>query len=314
MSINYASTYQSFIDEELAAASATQWMSAHAGQVNFIGGSDIELSTLSTTGLGNYDGSKTDGSAYPPGAVSNQWSTHTLSMDRGVKFALDRTDPSDTAFVATAENVIREFARVQLTREQDTYRINKLYKLAQAGSKAATHIVTYDEASDDALSVLTDLVQTLENDSEQTGGFVALLSSKLKNSFLAATANTFNKISFEQSIEINGVRYDHVMMLNDLPCIFVPSSRMMTEIDVQTGRTGETDGGIKPGTGSKEICMLVTSWDAPLAVSKIDSLKQFAPSENQFFDGTAIQARYLYDLFVPSNKVVTIGAVTVAGQ
>lgn len=310
MALNYAKAYQTFIDEELAAASATQWMTAQAGQVKFIGGSDIELSTLSTTGLGDYDSTQTDGSAYPAGSVSNTWTTHTLTMDRGVKFALDRTDPSDTAFVATAENVIREFARVQLTREQDIYRIHKLYALAAAADTAATHVTTMDPASDDALGKLMELLQTLENDSEQTGGFVALISSKLKNSFLQATANTYNNISFEQSLEINGVRYDHVMMVNDLPCIFVPSSRMMTAIDSRSGRGAQADGGIVAGANAKEIYMLLTSWDAPLAVSKIDSLKQFGPSENQFFDGTAIQARYLYDLFVPSNKIVTIGAVT----
>ena len=43
-----------------------------------------------------------------------------------------------------------------------------------------------------------------------------------------------------------------------------------------------------------------------------DSLKQFGPEENQLFDGTAIQARYLYDLVVPSDKVITIGALVSA--
>ena len=53
----------------------------------------------------------------------------------------------------------------------------------------------------------------------------------------------------------------------------------------------------------------MTACDAPLAVAKIDSLKQFGPEENQLFDGTAIQARYQYDLFVPGTKVNTIGAL-----
>ncbi len=308
MAIDYAKAYQSFIDEELAASSCTEWMAAQSGQVRFTGGSEIELSTLSTTGLGDYDPSKTDGSAYPSGAVSSEWSTYTLGMDRGVKFALDRTDPSDTAFVATAENVIREFARVQLTREQDIYRINKLYNAAATGAWATSHVVPLDTDSDDALETLTSLVQTLENDSEQTGGFVGLISSKLKNSFLRAVDNTFNSISFEQKVEINGITYDHVMMVNDLPCIFVPSNRMMTQIAVKSGRAAESAGGITPGSGSKEILMLVVSCHAPIAVSKIDSLKQFGPNENQLFDGTAIQARYLYDLFVPAAKVSAVGA------
>ena len=35
-----------------------------AGKVRFTGGRDIEISTLSTTGLGNYDAGKADGSAH----------------------------------------------------------------------------------------------------------------------------------------------------------------------------------------------------------------------------------------------------------
>ena len=64
--------------------------------------------------------------------------------------------------------------------------------------------------------------------------------------------------------------------------------------------------------GSKRICALVTAWDTPIAISRIDSLKQFGPEENQLFDGTAIQARYLYDLVVPKDKMVTIGALVSA--
>ena len=44
----------------------------------------------------------------------------------------------------------------------------------------------------------------------------------------------------------------------------------------------------------------------------MDSLKQFGPEENQLFDGTAIQARYLYDLVVPTSKLATIGALVAA--
>ena len=312
MALDYAHAYQTFIDEELAAASATEWMAAKGGQVRFGGGKDVEISTLTTTGLGNYDSNQTDGGAYPTGAVQSDWNTYSLAMDRGVKFALDRTDPSDTSFLVTAENVIREFARVQLTREQDTYRINKLYQIAANGEKADTHVVTMNPASDSALDKVCDLLQTLENDSERSGSFVALINSNLKTAFLKATANTYHQVSFEESVEINGVRYDHVMMVSGLPCIFVPSNRMQTALEVQSGRNGQESGGILAAADSKTIYALLVAWDAPLAVSKIDSLKQFGPAENQLFDGTAIQARYLYDLFVPAGKQTAIGALVQA--
>ena len=141
MAFDYAKAYQQFIDEELVAASATAWMIPEAGKVRFTGGRDVEISTLSTSGLGNYDATKSDGSAYPSGTVSNDWTTYTLAMDRGVKFALDRTSPNDTNFLATAENVIREFARNALVKEQDAYRVQKLYALANADTAhKGTHL------------------------------------------------------------------------------------------------------------------------------------------------------------------------------
>ena len=116
MATDYAKLYQKYIDEELEECSGTQWMTANAGQVRFCGGKDVEVNTLQTTGLGTYDSTKSDGSAYPSGTVTSAWTAQTLSMDRGVKFSLDRCNPEDPDFETSAENVIREFARMQLAK------------------------------------------------------------------------------------------------------------------------------------------------------------------------------------------------------
>lgn len=311
MALDYAKAYQQFIDEELAASSATAWMIPEAGKVRFTGGREIEISTLSTTGLGRYDASKADGSAYPSGAVTNVWKRYDLAMDRGVKFSLDRTDPNDTGFIATAENVIRAFARSALVKEQDTYRIHRLYALA-AGDDAhkSTHVLTAALTKTNAISTVTSLLQTIRDDAEEMEGYVALISHKHKTAFLESAAGTYHNLAFGCRVSINGVAYENVMMLDDLPCLFVPQSRMKTAITVQDG--DGNDGGIVPGSGAKDISCLITHCDTPLAVSRLDAIKQFSPQENQLFDGTAIQARYLYDLLVPSTRLCTIGAV-VAG-
>ncbi len=313
MAIDYAKKYQKYIDEELAACSATEWMAAGAGQVRYGEGKEVEINTLKTTGLGDYDSTKTDGTAYPNGAVTSTWTSHTLRMDRGVKFALDHSAPQDVNFPATVENVIREFAKTQLAKEQDSYRINRLYSAISGSLKyMGTHVINFNKENDDIVDKLCTLAQTLETDSERTGGFVALVASNMKNAFLRAAAGNFNNITFEQEVEINGITYSHVMMVNDLPCIFVPAGRMKTAIAVQTGREGQADGGIVAGEGAKDICAMVVACDVPLAISKVDSLKQFGPEENQLFDGTAIQARYLYDLVVPSDKLASVGALVAA--
>ena len=247
-------------------------------------------------------------SAYPSGTVSNDWTTYTLAMDRGVKFALDRTSPNDTNFLATAENVIREFARNALVREQDAYRIQKLYALANADTAhKGTHIVSAALTKSNIIEKVCGLLQTVRDDAEVMDGYVALVSHKNKSAFLAAATGTYHSITFGAGVSINGVTYDNVMLLDDLPCIFVPQSRMKTAVTVQTG--SGNSGGIVSATGAQDINVLLAHCSAPLAVSKLDSIKQFGPEENQFFDGTAIQARYLYDLFVPTKSVVSIGAI-----
>jgi hypothetical protein len=308
MAFDYAKAYQQFIDEALCAASATAWMIPESGKVRFTGGRDVEISTLSTSGLGTYQSNKADGSAYPTGTVSNTWKAYTMAMDRGVKFALDRTDPADTGFIATAENVIREFARSALVREQDTYRIHKLYELIAADTTyASTHVVSATLSKTNAISTVTSLLQTVRDDAEEMTGYAALISHKNKSAFLEAASGTYHDITFGGAVSINGVTCENVMMLDDMPCIFVPQSRMKTAITVQDG--DDNDGGIVAASTAKDIAALIVHTDTPLAVSKLDSIKQFGPAENQLFDGTAIQARYLYDLFVPSKRMASIGAV-----
>ena len=64
--------------------------------------------------------------------------------------------------------------------------------------------------------------------------------------------------------------------------------------------------GIVAAPEAKDIHALLVHCETPLAVSKLDAIKQFGPEENQFFDGTSIQARYLYDLFVESKRMATM--------
>lgn len=308
MAFDYAKAYQQFIDEEMTALSATAWMVPEAGKVRFTGGRDVEISTLSTSGLGSYDSTKADGSAYPSGTVTNAWKSYPLTMDRGVKFALDRTDPNDTGFLVTAENVIREFSRSALVREQDMYRIHRLYALAaNDAAHSGTHIVTATLTKDNAIAAVGGLLQTLRDDAEEMDGYVALISHRNRTAFLEAASGTYHSVSFGSSVAINGVVYENVMLLDDLPCIFVPQSRMKTAITVQNG--DGNDGGIVAGESAKDIAAVITHCDTPLAVSRLDSIKQFGPQENQFFDGTSIQARYLYDLFVPEKRLASIGAI-----
>ena len=229
-----------------------------------------------------------------------------MAMDRGVQFSMDRADPNDTGFLATAENVIREFSRNALVREQDTYRIHRLYALLKAEESLTGHIISAALDQSSAVATVSGLLQPVRDDAEEMEGYVALVSHTNRTAFLEAADNTYHDVTFGHAVSINGVTYDNVMMLDDLPCIFVPQSRMKTAITVQDG---QENSGIVPAEDARDIACLIVHCETPLAVSKLDAIKQFGPQENQLFDGTAIQARYLYDLFVESKRLPSIGAV-----
>ena len=193
-------------------------------------------------------------------------------------------------------------------KEQDTYRIHRLYELANGdAAHNTTHIVSAALTKTNAIATVSGLLQTVRDDAEEMDGYVALISHKHKTAFLEAANGTYHDISFGNAVSINGVTYENVMMLDDLPCVFVPQSRMKTVITVQSGDSDQ--GGIVAGENAKDIACLITHCETPLAVSKLDAIKQFGPQENQLFDGTSIQARYLYDLFVPGKRLASIGAV-----
>jgi hypothetical protein len=308
--INYAEVYQGFIDEELEAKSSTQWMVPNDDMIQYDGGKNVKIAQLSVSGLGNY--SRADASRYPAGSVKLVWVPYTMEMDRAVKFELGRLDPSESNFIATTENVTREFARKQLVPEQDMFRFNRVYSKLAASDYAASHIAQVAKA-DPASSVITklkDLFTAVKDDSGDDADFVAFVSLKNEQAFRDESKNTNNSVTFQREISVNGVSYRGAMV-NDLPCIFVPSKRLQTVIKVQDGRTeGQEAGGIVADPTSLQIEFLIMNSSAPVAVSKIDSLKVFSADENQIGDETMIDYHLLYDLWVLENQVPTLAACT----
>ena len=306
MAIDYAKAYQKFIDEEFCAASVTKWMEANAKDVKFEGGRDIQLCDVSTTGLGTYDATKTDGTAYPKGVVNSKWRAYSLFMDRGVQFGLDHLAPSDSGFLATAENIMREFTRVNLVQEMDTYRICKLYNTVINGAYSDTNSLTGTITKDNAVAELLKTLNSAQNASEQIGGFVAYVNQDHLAAFMEATSTSSVPITFGNTVKVNDITYENVMKVGELPCIFVPKSRMVTEISILTGRDAQSAGGITKSDSGKYLNFMVLHTSTPLPVTKIESIKQIEPEDNQLFDGTLIQVRYLYDCFIPKNKVCSV--------
>lgn len=309
-SISYADQYQSFIDEELVAGSQTAFMQPPAELVEHDGGKDIKIARIETSAMGDYDAGDT-AAAFPKGNVLTEWDTYTFSQDRGVEFAIDRLDPSDSRYTATAENVVRAFSRRQLVREQDTYRINRVYNALAASSLAADHIKAVSLTASNILQEISSLESRVRDSSEDSSDLVGMMPITMKALIPETTSTNRHRVHFGQTAIINGLTYKNVVFIDDLPIIFVPGKRMQTIIQMNDGRTaGQLDGGVKIDAASKQISLLLLGHEAAVAAGKVDALKVFPKEINQRFDGTSIQARYVYDCWTYENQMNTVGALT----
>lgn len=307
--INYSEVYQGFIDEELEARSYTQFMVPNDDMIQYSGGKDVKISQLAVSGLGDYDNTST--SSYPKGSVKLEWIPYTMSMDRAVRFELGRLDPSDTNFIATTENVTRTFSRKQLVPEQDIFRFNRIYSRLAANTKYKdSHIKKVEKLTKEtAVNILMEQYNRVRDDSGEDVDFVCFMALENEQAFRDASKNTNNSIVFDKSITINGITYAKCMMVNGLPCVFVPTKRLKTAIKVLDGRTnGQETGGITPDETAEQIEYLIMNSDAAMAVGKIDSLKVFSADEMQDSDETTINYHLLYDCWILENQIVTLAA------
>ena len=310
-SIEYAEKYQSFIDEELEAGSYTEWMTPNSEEVDYSGGKDIKIATLEVSGLGDYDSTGAAGNKYPNGSVKQVWNSYTMEMDRAIRFELDRMDPSDSGFISTMENIFRVFTKKQLAPEQDIYRFNKLYSTLNADTNwKPTHVsTTTGLTAANAVSTIMGLTNITKDDVGEDMDYIGFIARKNEQAFRDAAKNNNNSITFNNTITINGITYTGVMVVNELPCIFVPSRRLQTTIQINDGRTaGQEAGGISIDPASKQIEFLLTNADGPMAVGKLNSAKQFTADQNQLGDDDLAMFRYIYDCWLLKNKVVTTAA------
>ncbi len=308
--IEYAEVFQGFLDEELEHRSYTGWMAPDDSMIKYEGGKEVKIAQIDVSGLGDYK-PVTDGSAYPNGSVNLKWVPYTFTMDRAVRFLLGRTDPSDSAFMLTSENVMRAFASKQLVPEQDMYRFNAIYAALKAKSDLASHIKTLGTAltKDTCVSYVTEFFSQIKEASNEDQNFVAFMAMRYEPLFRAASNSNHSSVQFSKTVTINGVTYK-CALVNDLPIIFVPSARLQTVIKVNDGRTeGQTAGGIIADATSKGIALMIMSSDAVVALGKVDSVKVISCDEQQTSDETTINYHYVYDCWALDNQLATVGVV-----
>ena len=293
--ISYATLFQQALDEQMIQQATSGWMEANAGQVIYNGGKDIKIPKINMDGLGNYDRV----AGYPGGAVSSEYETKTMTMDRGRQFMLDAMDVNESNFVVNASSVMAQFQRLKVIPEVDAYRYSKIAQLAIA--KGAGYAVGgYTPAIADIYSKLTADIAAVQDKIGDTP-LIVVMSRLTKNTLE-------NSTEFTKQLPVTDFAQGSVStklsMINDCPIIAVPSARLKTLYDFYDGRTtGQTAGGFIPDAAAKNINWLLIAQNAPIAVSKTDNMKIFEPAQVQDADGYKMDYRKYHDLWIPDNKM-----------
>lgn len=295
--LEYSKIFQPSLDKQVVQESTTGWMEANANLVKYNGGNEVKLPNILMDGLADYD--RTTG--FVGGDVTLEWKTYTLTQDRGRTFSIDAMDVDETNFVVTAGTVMGEFQRTMVVPEIDAYRYSKLATLAIGASQTRSLAITADNIVDELLADLNGMEDVI-------GAKEVVITM---NPILAGQLAKAGKDYISKAMLAKGALSVEVQSFNDNAIVKAPSKLLKTAFEFNDGTTvGQEAGGFKTAEGALDINWLISTKDAPIAISKTDKVRTFAPDTNQKADAWKIDYRKYHDLWVPASKLTSIYANT----
>lgn len=295
--LEYSKIFQPSLDKQVVQESTTGWMEANANLVKYNGGNEVKLPNILMDGLADYD--RTTG--FVGGDVTLEWKTYTLTQDRGRTFSIDAMDVDETNFVVTAGTVMGEFQRTMVVPEIDAYRYSKLATLAIDASQTRSVAVT-------ATDIVDQLLADLNGMEDVIGAKEVVITM---NPILAGQLAKAGKDYISKAMLAKGALSVEVQSFNDNAIVKAPSKLLKTAFEFNDGTTvGQESGGFKAAAGALDINWLISTKDAPIAISKTDKVRTFAPDTNQKADAWKIDYRKYHDLWVPASKLTSIYANT----
>lgn len=298
--LEFAKVFQKELDKLVVAQCTSGWMENNAKLVQYSGGNEIKVPSLTVDGLADYD--REDG--FARGAVNLSFQTLQLSQDRGRSFQIDAMDVDETNFGASVSNIVGEFQRSKVVPEIDSYRYSRIAALC-----ATDHTTTYTPA---AGTILTKLREDIEKIYEKAGEIELVITLSSAAACMLEGSSEFNHMVDAGDFK-SGDYQCKVRYLNGNPIVRVPSARMKNAYTFYDGvSSGQTGGGFAVAEGAKQINWIISSKTAPIAVAKTDLVRIFDPNQNQTMNAWKVDYRKYHDLFVPANKLdemwVNVGA------
>lgn len=291
--LEYSKIFQPVLDKQIVQEATSGWMEANAGQVKYNGGDEVKIPSMIMDGLGDYNRQ----TGYVDGDITLTWNTYKLTQDRGRRFHLDAMEVDETNFIATAGSVMGEFQRTQVVPEIDAFRYSKIATLAKDASNSRDLTVTASNALDELiqdLAVLEDKIGAQNN--------VIVTLSPLMIQLLAANER-FKNLTTEAVLKQGGLDL-RLTSVNGNALRKVTSKLLKSQFTFQDGKTGgQEKGGFVAAAGAQDINWLITTQDAPIAISKTDVVRVFDPLTNQNANAWRMDYRKFHDLWIPTGTL-----------
>lgn len=239
-----------------------------AARFSWDGGNSIKLPKNAFGSLGNYNRA----SGHPATDVNRQWSTYTLSQDKGNKIPVDAMDLDESLIEGGVVALANDFIRQVVVPDVDTYRFGRLKALA------GTKKYHTNNSTDNTIDINTarekiDAAFVELNDNEATGAKIL---------YINPTAKSILERTFGGYIPLgtwNGVADNRVEVYKDAKVIEVPSGRLGANVN-----------------------FILVALEATMGTVKHTAAKLWQPGEIPGYDGGQIDYRVYHDLFVHDTK------------
>ena len=297
--LEMAKIFQQSLDKQMGIEATSGWMESNAQNVKYNGGDTVRMPRISTTGMARYDRDN----GFNQGAVTLTYDDYKLTQDRGRTFQLDSMDVDESNFIASAGTVMGEFQRLQVIPEVDAYRYSRIAALAKGASRTTDG---FTPSETNILAQLDKEITDLQDTIGESEPLLILMATPIRT-----VLNNVKNI--ERHLDVTqfkaGAIDTKVKTYNEIPIFSVPSLRMKTAYVFNDGKTtGQETGGFKADTGAKSINWIIISRRAPIAISKTDKVRIFAPDVNQKADAWKLDYRKFHDLWIPRNKLAGVWA------
>lgn len=282
MAINYADSFETELQQKYARELTSSALTTE--KARFVGAKNVKIPRLTLSGYKDHTRSK----GYNAGTLSNDYEIKTLAHDRDIEFFVDAEDIDETNQILSAANITNTFTQEHAIPELDCYRYSKLYtELATTYSKT---VDTTELSAANVLVVFDELMEKMDEAGVPESGRILYVTPTVRKYMKEASDVQKVIIANGQQASLKTI----VHSIDDVQITMVPSARMKTVYNF-------TDGCV-PGTGAKQINMILIHPSCVIAPVKRNSIYLWEPGTHTEGDGWLYQNRSYTDLFLIENK------------